>query len=795
MIKMKFSLAMTTLSLLLSVLVGCGPASSETSVPNSQDSTAITSEPTTSTSDQTTSQSDSASQTSTSAPIEELSPSEYEESLSFAPWTQADHLYIHYYRSDISSLDDWTLWVWQKVPKDLQGFRVDYTRLDQSGAIFEVDLSDSRLSGVTKLGFLIVLKTSMEQTAAHWVSDSGGNVYIDAIPDIKRLDGTIHVFATEGKSGLYSQIYEGNNVSNPYEGDTGQLVSKSDVDSSSTTAYTTSPTSVDFKNNAVVGYQIQVATFADSNGDGIGDLRGIINKLDYLDNLNVNALWLTPVQDSESYHGYDTIDYYKIDARFGTLEDYRELVYKAHQKDIRVIMDLVVNHTSKNNHWFLKSAQVAQGLDLYGNNIDYRDLYHWRYSTSTLQEPWYRFADTNYYYYGKFASSMPELNYDNQTTRDFMIDVAKYWLGFGVDGFRIDAVKHVYMADEVTPKSGDTITQDGEYSANLTKNLNFFKEFSSRLKSVYPDTYIVGENFDGWDQRIAPYLAGMDSLLDFPGYYHFVNNNYHRYENNAYNEANSVVLGKISMFDNARKDKAILASFTSNHDVERMINHVNNSYTGSGSSVTETHAPITLQNQLASINKVKAYASVVMLQPGLSFIYYGDELGMSGNITPNNENNAPSDAIGQDWNEDRWYRQPMKWVESSEEEQGDVVDFSFSGYTITHDLYNESVLKSVALQDGDSSSMLNFFRALTGFKNQYKHFFGPGSYASYDGVALNSGDAFAYTLHANGQKLTIIINHGSSISISGLSGQIVLNLNNNNSTTSLNQYGTVVYLN
>ena len=88
------------------------------------------------------------------------------------------------------------------------------------------------------------------------------------------------------------------------------------------------------------------------------------------------------------------------------------------------------------------------------------------------------------------------------------------------------------------------------------------------------------------------------------------------------------------------KIRLFLASFTSNHDVERMINHVN-SYTGSGSSVTETHAPITLQNQLASINKVKAYASVVRLQPGLSFIYYGDELGMSGNITPNNENNAP----------------------------------------------------------------------------------------------------------------------------------------------------------
>lgn len=798
----KLSFLFLSVSLLLSVLVGCGPSTSDssqpTSQPNSSGSETTTSDITsTTTSEITTSPSDSTPSGSTSALVEELSPAEYEESISFAPWAKADHLYIHYYRTNVLSLNDWTLWVWQKVPKDLQGFRIDYTRLDQSGAIFEIDLTDSRLAGVTKLGFLIVLKTSMEQTAAHWVSDSGGNVYIDAIPDIKRLDGTIHIFATEGKSGLYNQQYVCNNVTNPYEGDTGQLISKTNVDSSATNTYGTSPTSNDFKNNAVVGYQIQVATYADSNGDGMGDLRGIIDKLDYLDSLNVNALWLTPVQDSESYHGYDTIDYYKIDARFGTLEDYRELVYKAHEKDIRIIMDLVVNHTSKNNHWFLKSAQVAQGIDIYGKNIDYRDLYHWRYSTSALEEPWYRFADTNYYYYGKFASSMPELNYDNQTTRDFMVDVAKYWLGFGVDGFRIDAVKHVYMADEVAAKTGsgaDEITVDGAYSANLTKNLNFFKEFSTRLKQVYPDTYIVGENFDGWDVQIAPYLAGMDSLLDFPGYYHFVNNNYHRYENNAYNEANSIVPTKISMFDSARKDKAILASFTSNHDVERMINHVNNTYSGSGSSVTETHAAITSQNSLVSINKVKAYASVVMLQPGLSFIYYGDELGMAGNITPNNASNAPTDAIGQDWNKDRWYRQPMKWVETNAASQAYVVDFTFSGYTVTHDVYNESTLKSVALQESDNTSMLAFFKSLTAFKNQYKQFFGPGSYATYDGVALNNGDAFAYTLKSGSQKLTIIINHGDPINLLGQSGSLVLNLNNSNSTTSLAKYGTVVYL-
>lgn len=778
------SLGFITISLLISLLLGCGPRASD-----SENSIISTSNPQ---SESSQNASNSAG-TSTSNPSEELSPSAYEETINFAPWSKDNHLYLHYYRSDVSELDDWTLWVWQKVPQDLQGFRVDAFKTDQSGAIFEVDLSDPKLNGVTKLGFLIVLKTSMAQTANHWVSDSGGNVYIDAVMDLKRLDGTIHIFASEGKSGLYTTTYLGHNVSNPYEGDTGQLTSTSNVNSSELTKYSPAPTSVDFKENAVVGYQIQVATFADGDGDGMGDLRGIINKLDYLEDLNVNALWLTPIQDSESYHGYDTIDYYKIDARFGTLEDYRELVYNAHEKGIRIIMDLVVNHTSKNNYWFLKSAQVEQGIDIYGNPIKYRDLYHWRYAPDGLNAPWYRFADTNYYYYAKFASSMPELNYDNQTTRDLMLDVAKYWSGFGIDGFRIDAVKHVYMEDEVTKKSGDTITEDGEYSANLTKNLNFFQEFSAKLKKIYPDTYIVGENFDGWDQRIAPYLAGMDSLLDFPAYYHFVNNNYNGYENSAAVEANQVVLNKISLFDTARKDKAILASFTSNHDVERMLNHVNNNYEGAGSNVEETNRAITFQNATAALNKVKAFAAATMLQPGLSFIYYGDELGMSGNVIANSSANAPSDAVGQDWNLDRWYRQPMKWVETNVADQENVVDFSFSGYKISHDPYNENYLKSVVTQESDNNSMINYFKALTTFKNTYKGFFGTGTYEPDNGTSLGD-DVFAYTLVKGSQKLRVLINHGQAVNLNSVQGQLILNLNNNNSSTTLGQYATVVYL-
>jgi glycosidase len=159
-----------------------------------------------------------------------------------------------------------------------------------------------------------------------------------------------------------------------------------------------------------------------------------------------------------------------------------------------------------------KSVNLKKGTDGFGHEIDYRSFYHWQYDpTHALEDPWHRFGTTNNYYYAKFATGMPELNFDYQGTRDAMVDVAKYWAAFGVDGFRIDAVKHVYMADEVTQASGDAIVADGVYSSNRTKNVNFFKELNFRIKSVYPNVFLVGENFDGWDQQIAPYYEGMDS--------------------------------------------------------------------------------------------------------------------------------------------------------------------------------------------------------------------------------------------------------------------------------------------
>lgn len=764
-------LSFLTFAMLLS---GCGKVKPSESTPDSNDTT------------ETTSQGDL------------LTPEEYEESITGAPWTRQNHLYIHYLRTDASTYPEWDLWVWQKVPRDLQGHAIDYFMQDQSGVIFAVDLTHPELLGATKIGFLLVLKASKNKTEGMWVSDASANVYVNDIPNLTRPDGTIHIFCTEGNSLLYTFFYEGAEAEDPFLNDTGQLESRTNVDSSSTSAYPVAQTSPDFANNAGVGYQIQVSSFADSDGDGLGDINGITAKLDYIESLNVNAIWLTPIQECESYHGYDTIDYYKIDARFGTLADYRNLIFEAHKRDIRVIMDLVVNHTSKNNLWFTRSAQVKTTKDMHGNDVSYRDLYHWKYSTTELDEPWYRFGTTNYYYYAKFSSGMPELNYDNQTTRDFMVDVAKYWLGFGVDGFRIDAVKHIYMKDEVAVNSNDVVedydsVKGIDYSSDRGKNINFFKEFNKRIKANYPNAFLVGENFDGWDQRIAPYLAGMDALLDFPSYYHFVNNTFHAKENNANAEGTSVIPSKINTYNSKRQGKAIISGFTSNHDVERALNHANNEITGTGSNTTEHHTHITNTNIETKNKRALVYNGAMILQPGLTWVYYGDEIGMSGNITPNNAENAPADAIGQDWNEDRFYRQPMKWVEVGAEDQEMTTNFKFSGYSVPLDDYNKNHLHSVSLQEDEQFSFLNKMRAIMALKgnSQYKDFFLKGT---YQGISDN-GNVMAWRYSYNGQSISIYCNFSNAnVNLSGtLPGTVVYRTAPTNPHQTLEPYGIAIY--
>ena len=212
---------------------------------------------------------------------------------------------------------------------------------------------------------------------------------------------------------------------------------------STATAVPASPSSLPGSNglpwwNDRVFYEVFVRSFQDSDGDGIGDLNGLIERLDYLEELGVSGLWLMPITTSPSYHGYDVVDYYQVDPDYGTNEDFLRLVEEAHARNMPVIVDLVLNHTSNEHSWFTASNDPA---------APERDWYVWSdedpgYRGPANQKVWH--AGDDGYYYGVFWHGMPDLNLENPEPTAEMHEVARYWLEeMGADGFRLDAIKHL----------------------------------------------------------------------------------------------------------------------------------------------------------------------------------------------------------------------------------------------------------------------------------------------------------------------------------------------------------------
>ena len=719
-------------------------------------------------------------------------------------WSKPGHLYFHYNRGDKGGYSNYCLWLWQHAPQDLEGalwafsgntkvsdkltlkpmsdhwMSVEETGvesgntnmfIDKYGVIADVDLYNSGLvdgktggstsyEGATELGFLLPQQNSMDG-ATNWVSDGGRETYVEDFADPSNwrdVEGgkAIHIFTSTGALDEFT-FFAGDGVpqakTNPIDEDTtGDY--RSDVDTAYSNDLNNSPTSEDFKSLGV-GYQIFVASFRDSDGDGLGDLRGVIDSLDYLDELGVQVLWLTPIQASDSYHGYDIKDYYAVDKKFGTVQDYQELIYKAHKKGMKVLMDLVLNHTSKSNRWFINSQW---GIKDEATGINWRDVYTWKYETDKIDKfidgnyrqitvkedaesknpSWYRDGESHYYYYGKFGSGMPEINYLSAATRKLVIDMARYWMSFGLDGFRLDAVKHIFMRDEcyqsgdtIIPDTGTTkpmwdtekgefIRKDYDYSSNLTKNIMWWKEFAIGVKSVYPNCFLVGENFDGWGTSTAPYYQALDSQFDFGTYYHIASQIYapagqggvgsfgdkHPAETYAvFGSTEYFPLGDtgIRVKGGCRSDY-IDGNFTSNHDVMRAINQVNwTSWDAKDGTVANNNITGTAEQ----INKAKVHAAVTLLGQGVSWIYYGDELGMSSNTTEHSKYNVGDNNL------DIWYRQPFLW--------GDITkraNYKAGMFAFELDNYNKTV-KTMEEQKADAASMYSWYKDIIAIKKQY----------------------------------------------------------------------------
>lgn len=342
--------------------------------------------------------------------------------------------------------------------------------------------------------------------------------------------------------------------------------------------------------NAGVTYEIFVQSFYDSNRDSIGDFNGVTQKLDYVQELGANAIWFMPIMPSPTYHKYDVTDYKAVHPDYGTMEDFKKLLDEAHKRDIKIVIDLIINHTSNEHPWFLEAKS--------GRENPYRDYYIWAQKDTiadfldkkviTLDSDnirqWHDPGNGEDFYYGFFWGGMPDLNFDNPKVREEIYDIGRFWLTeVGVDGFRLDAAKHIFPDDRPLD------------------NHEFWKEFRAEMTAIKPDVYLVGEVYDK-KEVVAPYLPGLPALFNFDFHYTLLK---------AMNSADGMMLPKMQKeildFYQGITPSFIDATISSNHDQPRLLNEL-----GSDSA------------------KYKQAITVMLTMPGAPYLYYGEEIGMLG---------------------------------------------------------------------------------------------------------------------------------------------------------------------
>ncbi|MBE2202114.1 MAG: DUF3459 domain-containing protein [Anaerolinea sp.] len=345
-------------------------------------------------------------------------------------------------------------------------------------------------------------------------------------------------------------------------------------------------------------YEIFVRSFYDSDGDGIGDLNGLIEKLDYLndgdpnttDDLGITAIWLMPIMASPSYHGYDITDYYQVNPEYGTNDDFKRLMDEAHQRGIRIIVDFVMNHTSDEHPWFVESRNP---------DSPYRDWYVWAETDPGWRGPigqkvWH--TTPTGAYYGIFWHKMPDLNFTNPEVTAAIHDAARFWLEeMGADGFRLDAIKH--------------LLEDGQIQEHANSTHAWLREFYTFYKSVDGNAFAIGEVWSEDPQMSARYVGDeVDTVFEFKL---------------ALDILNSSKVGIGNMFAKTLGDvtqhypSGLYGTFITNHDQNRVMSQLG-----------------------GDVGKAKMAASLLLTAPGIPFLYYGEEIGMMG-VKPDEDIRLP----------------------------------------------------------------------------------------------------------------------------------------------------------
>ncbi|GAA3988412.1 maltose alpha-D-glucosyltransferase [Thermobifida alba] len=377
-----------------------------------------------------------------------------------------------------------------------------------------------------------------------------------------------------------------------------------------------------------VFYEVLVRGFYDSNGDGTGDLRGLIEKLDYLQWLGIDCLWLLPIYESPLRDGgYDISDYMKILPEFGQIADFIELVEKAHERGIRVITDLVMNHTSDQHPWFKASREDPDG--------PYGDFYVWSDTTERYADARIIFIDTEQsnwaydevrgqYYWHRFFSHQPDLNFENPAVQDAILEVMRFWLDLGIDGFRLDAVPYLYE-------------REGTNCENLKETHEFLKRIRAEVDRLYPDRVLLSEA-NQWPADVVDYFGDFESGGDE------CHMNFHfplmpRMFMAVRREQRYPISEILAQTPRIPRN-CQWAIFLRNHDelTLEMVNDEERDYMyAEYAKDPRMRANVGIRRRLAPLlendtNQIKLFTALLLSLPGSPVLYYGDEIGMGDNI-------------------------------------------------------------------------------------------------------------------------------------------------------------------
>ena len=343
-------------------------------------------------------------------------------------------------------------------------------------------------------------------------------------------------------------------------------------------------------------YEVFVYSYADSDGDGIGDLKGLEGKLDYIEYMGYDGLWLMPIMPSPSYHKYDVTDYMNVDAQYGTLDDMRSLVDACHARGIRIIIDLVVNHTSNRHPWFTRASAALKMGNMTNKYISFYNFSDKKASKYT------NLYGTDWYYEEQFqGGNMPDLNLSSPDVRKELTAIMAFWLNdVGVDGFRLDACT--------------------SYMGTTDESVEFLRWLVDTAKALKPDCYLVGETWTSLAVIAQYYKSGIDSCFLFPA------SQAEGYIVSALRASKPAPLYVKNLLaaEQAIPD-GILAPFLCNHDTGRSIG---------------------LLSARSDPAKAKFAEGILNMYPGSVFTYYGEEIGMTGS------SNDPNKRIAMNWSED-----------------------------------------------------------------------------------------------------------------------------------------------